>query len=47
MSNSIALGLGVILVVTISVDTYFYGSDHLLFLGKKLANLIDWMAFWR
>lgn len=47
MTNRIALVLGVLLVATLSVDVLLYGSEHLIFLGKKLFELIDWIAFWR
>lgn len=47
MTNKIALGLGLTLLALIAVDLVFYGSQHLLFLGKKLFELIEWLAFWR
>lgn len=47
MTNRIALVLGTGLVVLIAVDLFMYGSDHIIFLGKKMTDLIEWMAFWR
>ncbi len=47
MTNRIALYLGIILVAAITVDVMLYGSDHTIFLSKKLADLLEWLAFWR
>ena len=47
MTNRIALFLGFFLIVVIAADLYFYGTEHLIFLGKKLFELIEWLAFWR
>ncbi|QBF32228.1 hypothetical protein [Thalassococcus sp. S3] len=47
MTNTIALVLGVLIVGALTADVMLYGSDHIVFLGKKLFELIEWMAFWR
>lgn len=47
MTNRGAFILGLLLVIIITVDVMLYGSDHLLFLAKKLADLLEWLAFWR
>jgi len=47
LTNKIALILGAIIVALIVADIVFADSWNLLFLGKKFANLIEWMAFWR
>ncbi|MEL6452946.1 MAG: hypothetical protein AAFQ19_16960 [Pseudomonadota bacterium] len=47
MTNRAALILGLLIVGAITVDVMLYGSDHLIFLGKKLAELLEWLAFWR
>lgn len=47
MTNTSALFLGLFLVAAISVDVMVYGSDHIIFLAKKLTELLEWMAFWR
>ncbi len=47
MTNSIALALGLLLVAALGVDFVLYGSDHLVFIAKKLFDMTEWMAFWR
>ena len=47
MTNPIAVILGLLLIIALVVDVAFYGTEHLVFLGKKMLELIEWMAFWR
>lgn len=47
MTNRIAISLGLFLVIAITADVMIYGSDHMIFLGKKMFELIEWLAFWR
>ncbi|MCX7560037.1 hypothetical protein OS190_10705 [Sulfitobacter sp. F26204] len=47
MTNLIAFILGILLVGAIAVDWAFYGTEHMIFLGKKMLELIEWVAFWR
>lgn len=47
MTNSIALALGLLLVGALAVDLFVFGSEHLVFLAKKLFDMTEWMAFWR
>ncbi|MFK7834859.1 MAG: hypothetical protein AB8B60_01450 [Sulfitobacter sp.] len=47
MTNRIAIILGLLLIAAIVVDVMFYGNEHMVFLGKKLFELIEWIAFWR
>mgnify|MGYP001576776941 FL=1 len=47
MTNRIALWLGVVLIGLIAADLMLVGDKHLVFLGKKMVDLIEWMAFWR
>ncbi|WP_172839507.1 hypothetical protein [Sulfitobacter alexandrii] len=47
MTNRIALVLGLVIVAAIAVDVFYFGTEHLIYLGKKLFDLIEWMAFWR
>jgi hypothetical protein len=47
MTNSIALVLGLLILAALGVDLLLHGTEHLVFLGKKLFDLIDWVAFWR
>ena len=47
MTNRIAILLGLFLIAAIVADVMLYGNDHMIFLGKKLFELIEWIAFWR
>jgi hypothetical protein len=47
MTNRLALWLGGLLVLLILGDVILFGTDHMLFLGRKMLELIEWMAFWR
>ena len=47
VTNRIAIVLGLILIAALVVDMLLYGNEHLIFLGKKLLELIEWIAFWR
>lgn len=47
MTNRIAFFLGLFILILIGLDYYLYGTRHLLFLAKKLLELIEWLAFWR
>ena len=47
MTDRIALGLGLLIVLMVGLDAFLYGSDHFIFLGKKLMAFIEWLAFWR
>ena len=47
MTNSIAIVLALLIVGAIATDVVFYGTEHLIFLGKKFADLLEWLAFWR
>lgn len=47
MTNPIALILGVIILVSLSLDQFMNDGMLLLFLGQKLTDLIEWLAFWR
>ena len=47
MTNPIAIVIGILLIAAIVIDIMFYGTDHMIFLGKKLFELIEWIAFWR
>lgn len=46
MTNTIAIVLGVLIVGALGLDYAVYGSEHLVFLGKKGLALVEWMAFW-
>jgi len=47
MTNKIALVLGFLIIAAIFADYVIFGPEHLLFLGKKFFELIEWLAFWR
>lgn len=47
MTNRIAISLGLFLIAAAIVDIALFGDTHMIFLGKKLFALIDWVAFWR
>ncbi|MEM6340159.1 MAG: hypothetical protein AAF729_03345 [Pseudomonadota bacterium] len=47
MTNRLALTLAILLLGSLVLDLWLYGSEHMIFLGKKLFELIDWLAFWR
>ncbi|MDF3413478.1 hypothetical protein HKX54_03335 [Sulfitobacter sp. M57] len=47
MTNTIAIVLGVLIVGALITDVMLFGIEHLLFLGKKFFELIEWIAFWR
>lgn len=47
MTTKIAIGLGLLIFALLAVDVALFGTNHLVFLGKKLFELIDWVAFWR
>ncbi|MFY0312309.1 hypothetical protein ACFMBG_20710 [Leisingera sp. D0M16] len=47
MTNRIAISLGLFLISAAIVDIALFGDQHMIFLGKKLFALIDWVAFWR
>jgi hypothetical protein len=47
MTNRIALFLGAALIALIVLDVLLFGTEHMIFLGKKMFELIEWMAFWR
>jgi hypothetical protein len=47
MTDRIAVWFGGLLIAVILLDVLVFGTEHLLFLSKKLAELIEWLAFWR
>ena len=47
MTNTLAIALGLLIVGLLGLDYLVFGSDHLIFLGRKLFELIEWLAFWR
>lgn len=47
MTNKIAIGLGLTLVALIMLDQFLADGFNTLFVMRKLADLIEWLAFWR
>lgn len=47
MTNPIAITLGLIVAAVIGGDLFLSGGDNLLYVGKKFADLLEWVAFWR
>ena len=47
MTNKIALWLGLLILAALLVDIFLFGTEHLLFLAKKLDALVEYLAFWR
>lgn len=47
MTNKLALVLGLMIAAAIVIDVSLNGTGHLVFLGKKLFQLLEWLAFWR
>ncbi|MCR9126117.1 MAG: hypothetical protein NXH82_08305 [Rhodobacteraceae bacterium] len=47
MTNTVAFGLAVAIVGAISLDVFWFGTEHIYFLARKMIDLIEWMAFWR
>ena len=47
MTNKIAFVLALIIIGAIVADYVYYGTEHIIFLAKKMAELIEWLAFWR
>lgn len=47
MTNKIAIGLFIIIFGAILVDLVFFDWVNFLYVLKKLADMIEWLAFWR
>jgi hypothetical protein len=47
MTNTIAICLGLLLFAALAVDYSQYDWEKSIFLMRKFADLIEWMAFWR
>lgn len=47
MTNKLALTLGLVIIGLIAFDYYQYDWANAIFLLRKFAALIEWMAFWR
>ncbi len=47
MTNTIALWLAALILGFLALDHFVLDWNVPLFLGRKLLDLIEWMAFWR
>lgn len=47
MNNLVAFGLAVLVVALILGDALLFHGQGILFLMRKMVDLIDWVAFWR
>jgi len=47
MTNKLALIIGFIIIAVIVFDYVQYDLASTIFISRKLAALIEWMAFWR
>ena len=46
MTNGIAIALGLVICGLIGIDLYS-GSGMTLFVARKFADLVQYIAFWR
>ncbi|AJE46279.1 hypothetical protein [Celeribacter indicus] len=47
MTNQIAVGIGILVVILLGLDFGLNGGDGSLFLTRKFLDLLRWVAFWR
>ena len=47
MTNPIALVLGAIILALVFADWQLFDWTYGLFLARKFAELLEWIAFWR
>ncbi|MEX0281814.1 MAG: hypothetical protein AB3N13_11590 [Arenibacterium sp.] len=47
MTNPIAIVLGALILTAIVADVLIFGTEHVIFLGKKMLEFMHWIAFWR
>ncbi|UXX83494.1 hypothetical protein [Roseovarius pelagicus] len=47
MTNKIAIGLGLMIAFALILDYALQDWEGSIFVAQKLADLIEWMAFWR
>ena len=47
MTNSIAIGLVIALVLALVADQVWLDGAGALLTARKFAELIEWIAFWR
>ncbi|MCR9067270.1 MAG: hypothetical protein NXH79_00355 [Rhodobacteraceae bacterium] len=47
MNTASAIFLFGVIVAFLVLDAVFFGSDGLLFLARRFADMTEWLAFWR
>jgi hypothetical protein len=47
MTNTIALYLGIVILIGVGLDLALNDGAALVFLARKLVGLVEWVAFWR
>lgn len=47
MTNRIAIVLGVVIVTLLLLDNLAGSGENTLFLMRKFADFVEWLAFWR
>ncbi|MEX3015841.1 hypothetical protein [Gymnodinialimonas hymeniacidonis] len=47
MTNALAIWIGIVLAACLAVDAVLFDWSNSLFLARKFAELLRWMAFWR
>ena len=47
MTNQIAAGLAALIIALLIADWQVFDLSNSLFLARKFAELLEWVAFWR
>ncbi|WP_224814414.1 hypothetical protein [Hasllibacter sp. MH4015] len=47
MTNTLAIWFGIVIAACLAIDAVFFDWANSLFLARKFADLLWWMAFWR
>ena len=47
MTNRLARILAFMITIAFVADIMWFSKEHMIFLGKKMFEMIEWMAFWR
>lgn len=47
MTNKLAVILGLMILAGVALDSTLNASQGSLFLARKFADLLEWVAFWR
>jgi hypothetical protein len=47
MTNTIALYLGIVIVVAIGLDIVVNDGTAVMFTVRKFLDMVDWVEFWR